>query len=420
VAVVVTVAKGYDLGYVWKNQAQKDGAEQTVGGYYVNAAQAGEAPGRWWGPGAAALGFTAGQVAEREPYESVYQQLDPRTGEKLGRMRGTYATYAAHLARLKAVEPHATAERLIELEREAAKATRQPAAYTDVTVSFSKSISVLHASIRENARRARLAGDQRAEAYWASREEKFQEILHAANRAALEYAQTWAGVTRTGYHGVRVDGQEPGRFEAAGLIVTSWLQGTSRDGDPQDHIHNQIARITRTFSDGKWRAHDTASLRAVMGAIQAVAATAVECELTREFGVEWVPRADGHGNEIKGVTQSQMDAYSTRTVAVHDKERELAHAWEQRHGRAPNSRQLLHIANDATLQSRQGKAMARSTGTHSRSGGTSRSAVSWPGSRPRYRTRVARTGTHTRNPTAANRAIESLVGHRRGRRKSAR
>jgi hypothetical protein len=26
--------QGYDLGYVWKNQAHKDGAEQTVGGYY--------------------------------------------------------------------------------------------------------------------------------------------------------------------------------------------------------------------------------------------------------------------------------------------------------------------------------------------------------------------------------------------------
>jgi TrwC relaxase len=56
-----------------------------------------------------------------------------------------------------------------------------------------------------------------------------------------------------------VDGREPGRFGQAGLIVTSWLQGTIRDGDPQDHIHNQIARITRTVSDGKWRAHDTAS-----------------------------------------------------------------------------------------------------------------------------------------------------------------
>jgi hypothetical protein len=330
VAVVVTVAKGYDLAYVWKNQGQKEREpEQNVGGYYINAAQHGEPPGRWWGLGAKALGLTPGQVVEREPYNAVYQQLDPRTGEKLGRSRGNYLRFSDHLARLTAAEPHATAERLIGLEREAAKSTRQPAAYTDVTVSFSKSVSVLHASIRENARRARLTGDQRAEAYWARREERFQEILQAANRAALGYMQTWAGVTRTGYHGTRIDGQEPGRFEAAGLIVTSWLQGTSRDGDPQDHIHNQIARITRTFSDGKWRAHDTASLRAVLGALQAVAATAVECELTREFGVEWVPRADGRGNEIKSVTQAQMDAYSTRTVQVHEKERELAQSWER-------------------------------------------------------------------------------------------
>ena len=353
-AVVVTVAKGYDLGYVWKNQG-RSGAEQATGGYYINAAQAGEPPGRWWGPGAAALGLAAGQVVERRPYNAVYEQLDPRTGERLGRPRGVYAKFADHLARLKAAEPHATAERLIELEREAAKATRQPAAYTDVTVSFSKSISVLHASIRENGRRARLAGDEQAAAYWASQEEKFQAVLHRANRAALEYAQKWAGVTRTGYHGTRVNGQEPGRFEEAGLIVTSWLQGTSRDGDPQDHIHNQIARITRTVSDGKWRAHDTACLRGVIGALQAVAATAVECELTREFGVQWVPRADGRGNEIRGVTQAQMDAYSTRTVEVKEKEHELAQTWERRHGRAPNSRELFYIAKDATLQSRNGK-----------------------------------------------------------------
>ena len=296
-AVVVTVAKGYDLGYIWKTQGQAS-AGRTPGGYYINAAQAGEPPGRWWGPGAQALGFTSGQVVERKPYDAVYQQRDPRTGDKLGRPRGRYATFADHLAQLTAAEPHATAERVIELEREAAQVTRQPAAYTDVTVSFSKSISVLHASIRENARRARLAGDGRALAYWSGREERFQEILHRANRAALEYLQEWAGVTRTGYHGVRVDGQEPGRFEEAGLVVTSWLQGTSRDGDPQDHIHNQIARITRTVRDGKWRALDTASLRAVLGALQGVAATAVECELTAEFGVAWVPRADGRGNEI--------------------------------------------------------------------------------------------------------------------------
>ncbi len=81
----------------------------------------------------------------------------------------------------------------------------------------------------------------------------------------------------------------------------------------------------------------------------------MECELTAEFGVEWVPRADGRGNEIRGITQAQMDSYSTRTVQVHEKEQELARAWQRRHGRAPTSRELLHIANDATLQSRTGK-----------------------------------------------------------------
>jgi hypothetical protein len=232
VAVVVTVAKGFDLGYIWKGQGQAD-AERAMGGYYLSAAQAGEPPGRWWGPGAEALGLATGQVVERAPYDAVFQQRDPRTGQRLGRARGQYAKFADHLARLKAAEPEATAERLIELEREAAQATRQPAVYTDVTVSFSKSISVLHASIRENARRARLAGDQKAAVYWTEREERFQEILHRANRAALEYMQAWAGVTRTGYHGTRIDGHEPGRFEEAGLIVTSWLQSTSRDGDPR-------------------------------------------------------------------------------------------------------------------------------------------------------------------------------------------
>ncbi len=50
-------------------------------------------------------------------------------------------------------------------------------------------------------------------------------------------------------------------------------------------MHNQIARITRTFSDGKWCALDTMSVRGVLGALQAVAATTAECGLTAEFSV---------------------------------------------------------------------------------------------------------------------------------------
>src|SRR5579859_5555640 len=63
-AVVVTVAKGYDLAYIWKTQGEAAG--RTAGGYYINAAQNGEPPGLWWGSGAQALGFTAGQIVQRK------------------------------------------------------------------------------------------------------------------------------------------------------------------------------------------------------------------------------------------------------------------------------------------------------------------------------------------------------------------
>jgi hypothetical protein len=61
-----------------------------------------------------------------------------------------------------------------------------------------KSISVFHASIRQNERRARLAGDQAEAQRWAGVEQCYQEVLYAANRAGLEHIQQWAGITRTG------------------------------------------------------------------------------------------------------------------------------------------------------------------------------------------------------------------------------
>src|ERR1035441_5382988 len=109
-AVVVTVAKGYDLDYIWKNQGRA-GAERSTGGYYINAAPAGEAPGRGGGPGAQALGLSPGKIVQRASYKAIYQQHDPRTGDKLGRQRASYAKFADHLARLRAAKPHATAER---------------------------------------------------------------------------------------------------------------------------------------------------------------------------------------------------------------------------------------------------------------------------------------------------------------------
>ena len=105
--------------------------------------------------GAAAPGLADGQVVRREPYLAVYNMIDPRTGERLpGRAPGSYAKFAEILKRKLDAEPHATHERYLQLEREAAQETRRSPVYTDITIAHNKSVSVLHASFREQARSA--------------------------------------------------------------------------------------------------------------------------------------------------------------------------------------------------------------------------------------------------------------------------
>jgi hypothetical protein len=357
VTAVVTAASGYDLGYVWHNQASKDGDKTTErdqpqgrDSYYM---QKGEPEGRWFGKGAEALGFTPGQVVERQPYDKTYQQIHPETGEQLGRKASGKDKYDQLLTAMKAAEPHATAERIREMQRIAHEQSHRSAPYTDVTVSLVKSVSILHTSIRENERQARLAGDDRAASWWAARDAEMQEALQAANRAAMQHLQDWA-MTRTGSGTARVNGEDTVRFEPAGLVVSSWLQGTSRDGDPQDHIHNQIARMSRT-ADGRWRAVDTAGVRAQLGAVRATFGAHLRGELSRRCGVEWVARKDGDGFEIKGISRAQIERYSTRTQTIDDKTQELARKWEAAHGRAPDRRQLLYIRQEATMATREGK-----------------------------------------------------------------
>jgi hypothetical protein len=102
----VTIASprsGFDLEYYLERAGEK-----TAGGYYLNAAQQGEPPGRWFGKGAEALGFADGQLVERDPYLEVYQQRDPVTGEKLGRAPNGWKRFSEIFNRKLAAEPHAT------------------------------------------------------------------------------------------------------------------------------------------------------------------------------------------------------------------------------------------------------------------------------------------------------------------------
>jgi hypothetical protein len=152
VAVVATLSKGYDLEYLWKQVDR--GPVKDAAGYYIQASESGgEPPGRWWGPGAKALGLKPGQLVEREAYDLLFGERKAPDGSPLGRPPCGSQRAADSYARLLAAEPHAAAERRRELRLDATRRARQGPLFFDLTISLSKSISIFHASLGENARR---------------------------------------------------------------------------------------------------------------------------------------------------------------------------------------------------------------------------------------------------------------------------
>src|SRR4051794_15403632 len=353
-AVVATLSKGYDLDYIWK-QIDRDPVKDAAS-YYIQASETGgEPPGRWWGPGAKALGFEPGQRVERESYDLLFGERRAPDDTPLGRPPGGGRKAAELYAQLLTAEPHATAERKRELQTEAVKKARQSPLFFDLTISFSKSISIFHASLGENARLARQAGDQQGDAYWSGLVAEVDDMIWQAVHAGFGYFQREAGYTRTGSHDTRVHGRETGQWHEADLAVAHWLQHTSRDGDMQLHVHSQIAHVAKASTDGKWRAPDSLGYNEHIGAVAAIVSQHLEEALTRRFGLEWTARDDGHGFEISGISGAMMRLFSSRRESITADLRVRAARFEQAYGRAPSQRELAHLGQAANFSTRKAK-----------------------------------------------------------------
>ena len=353
-AVVATLSKGYDLDYIWKHVDR--GPAKDAASYYIQASESGgEPPGRWWGPGAKALGFEHGQRVDREPYDLLFGKRQAPDGTRLGRPPASGRKAAEVYKALLAAEPHATAERQRELRTEAARKARQGPLFFDLTLSLSKSISIFHASLGENARLARQAGDKDGDEYWSALVAEVDEMIWQAVHAGFGYFQKEAGYTRTGSHNTRVHGRETGQWHEADLAVAHWLQHTSRDGDMQLHVHSQIAHVAKTGTDGKWRAPDSLGYNEHVGAVAAIVSQHLEEALTRRFGVEWVARDDGHGFEIKGISGQMMRLFSSRRESITADLRARAARFEQRYGRKPSQREMAQLAQASNFSTRAAK-----------------------------------------------------------------
>ncbi len=79
----------------------------------------------------------------------------------------------------------------------------------------------------------------------------------------------------------------------------------------------------------------------------------METALTNAFGVAWVRREDGHGREIKGVSQALMDEFSKRTrKEIAAELARLVEAYRIDYGHDPDARALGSLRLRANKMSR--------------------------------------------------------------------
>jgi conjugative relaxase-like TrwC/TraI family protein len=325
VSTNVTLRAGHDVAYFTRGQ-DRGGCAGAMS-YYTAA---GEPPGQWAGKGAAALGLN-GEV-DPDMIGRLYQQNIGAGGELLVRRQGKAAQdrEAAALEAYLARHPYASATELAEIRTAARGKDPHQVPYFDLTVSAVKSVSVLHASYRVAARQARQRGDQGQAAALDASADQIEEALMSSAREAVGWLEQHATYTRTGHHSARTGEWRDG----GGLTASLFLHHLSRDGDPQLHVHVAIwNRVQRADgADAQWRTLDSRSLHNQRLAVAPVADRILETRLSA-LGYVMVPRADGNGAEVGGVSQDVMDLFSSRAVAVTSELARLAAEYQAAHGK---------------------------------------------------------------------------------------
>ena len=324
--------------------------------YYTAA---GEPPGQWAGKGATALGLT-GQV-DPAVIGRLYQHNIGPGGQLLVKRRQPRAVEereAAAVAAYRAAYPYASATEVAEVR--AAERGKDPhqVPYFDMTIDVAKSVSVLHASLRVSARQARQRGKQDQAARPDARADEIEDAVLDAARETVAWLERHATYTRTGHHSAQTGEWRDGD----GLVASLFLHHISRDGDPHLHVHialwNRVQRADR--ADEKWSTLDSRSLHNQRLAVAPVPGRGVESRLSA-LGYAMVPRPDGNGTEVGGVSQDVMDTFSSRSRALTPELQALIGQYQKTHGKQPSKRTIWLLGQQAAQNPRRTKAEARRT-----------------------------------------------------------
>ena len=164
--------------------------------------------------------------------------------------------------------------------------------------------------------------DKSVSALWAIAEPDMRERIEAmavsAARAALEdTVLRYCSYTRVSADGVS-------RAVEADLMGATFVHGTSRENDPQLHVHCTIFNAARTREDGKWRAHHQYPVYSWKKAAGASFRACMAWELQQGLGVrmeQYGPNAEF--TRIAGMPEDLQSFWSKRRKAIVAKAGEL-------------------------------------------------------------------------------------------------
>ena len=173
----------------------------------------------------------------------------------------------------------------------------------------------------------------------------------------MAFIEKHALFTRTGPQGIR-------QVNVRGLVATAFTHRDSRAGDPDLHTHVAVANKVQTL-DGRWLSIDGRVLFKANVAASETYNTALEQHLRDTLGVRFAERpgtdpAKRPIREIVGVDPRLNQRWSTRRAHINIRRGELAIQFQHDHGRPPTPVEALHLAQQATLETRDAKHEPRS------------------------------------------------------------
>ena len=198
-------------------------------------------------------------------------------------------------------------------------------------------------------------------ALWAVADPAVAAVIERAHQAAvtdaLAFIEKQVLFTRTGPQGIR-------QVNVRGLVAAAFTHRDSRAGDPDLHTHVAVANKVQTL-DGRWLSIDGRVLFKANVAASETYNTALEQHLRDSLGVRFAERSGTDPakrpiREIVGVDPRLNQRWSTRRAHIQARRGELAIQFQNDHARPPTPVEALHLAQQATLETRDAKHEPRS------------------------------------------------------------